>query len=115
MKFNTPNDLIIDSQGLIYFTDPRYGPRDTMEMRDGAGTLVEGVYRIDAPGKVQRVLGRELERPNGILVSPDNRHLFVADNNNNNVGGARKLWRFDLNPDGGVNPKSQTLIFDWKT
>jgi len=114
-RFNSPNDLSLDSQGRIYFTDPRYGPRDTMEMRDAAGELVEGVYRIDAPGKVERVLGRELERPNGILVSSDDRHLFVADNNNNTLGGARKLWRFDLSPDGRVNAQSRKLIFDWKT
>lgn len=114
-RFNTPNDLAIDSRGRIYFTDPRYGPRDDMEQRDAAGALVEGVYRIDAPGRVTRVLGREVDRPNGILVSPDDRHLFVADNNNNTVGGARKLWRFDLDAEGRVDAKSRRLLFDWKT
>jgi len=114
-KFNSPNDLASDSKGRIYFTDPRYGARGTMELRDADGQLIEGVYRIDGPGNVQRVLARELERPNGILVSPGDRHLFVADNNNNTVGGARKLWRFDLNPDGSVNAASRKLIFDWKT
>jgi N-acyl-D-amino-acid deacylase len=114
-KFNSPNDLSIDSKGRIYFTDPRYGSRDTMEIRGAGGKMVEGVYRIDAPGKVQRIIASEMERPNGILVSPDDKHLFVADNNNNNVGGARKLWRFDLNADGTVNPQSRKLIFDWKT
>jgi gluconolactonase len=114
-KFNSPNDLSIDSQGRIYFTDPRYGPRDTMEQRDADGQLIEGVYRIDSPGKVQRIIGREVERPNGLLVSPNNQHLFVADNNNNNAGGARKLWRFDLNANGSVNLESRKLIFDWKT
>jgi gluconolactonase len=108
-RFNSPNDLAIDSRGRIYFTDPRYGRRDTMEM------TVEGVYRIDAPGKVVRILGTpELERPNGILVSPDDRYLYVADNNNNKVGGARKLWRFDLKRDGTADPKSRKLIFDWR-
>lgn len=114
-KFNSPNDLSIDAKGRIYFTDPRYGPRDTMEQRDASGQLLEGVYRIDGPGKVQRIIGRELERPNGILVSPDNKHLFVADNNNNTAGGARKLWRFDLKENGDVDPRSRKLIFDWKT
>jgi gluconolactonase len=114
-RFNSPNDLSVDSRGRIYFTDPRYGPRDTMELRDAQGALVEGVYRIDAPGVIHRVLGRELERPNGILVSPDDKHLFVADNNNNSQGGARKLWRFDLNADGTIEPRSRKLIFDWKT
>jgi gluconolactonase len=112
--YNTPNDLSIDSQGRIYFTDPRYGPRDGMEQFDKEGKTIEGVYRIDAPGKVVRVLGRELERPNGILVSPDDKYLYVADNNNNVIGGARKLWRFDLRKDGSVKTNSRKLIFDWR-
>jgi sugar lactone lactonase YvrE len=114
-RFNSPNDLTIDSKGRIYFTDPRYGSRDTMEMRDAGGRLIEGVYRIDAPGKVQRILGLELERPNGVLISAADQHLFVADNNNNATGGARKLWRFELQADGRVRHSSRTLIFDWKT
>ncbi len=113
-KFNSPNDLSVDAKGRIYFTDPRYGGRDTMEIRDSGGQLVEGVYRIDAPGKVSRILTHEVERPNGILVSPDGRHLYIADNMNNKDGGARKLYRFDLNPDGTVSPNSRKLIFDWK-
>lgn len=112
-RFNTPNDLTIDSKGRIYFSDPRYGPRDDMEMRDEQGRLVEGVYRIDAPGKVTRIITHEVERPNGLLVAPGDRHLYVADNNNNNVGGARKLWRFDLRADGTIRPQSKKLIFDW--
>jgi gluconolactonase len=114
-RFNSPNDVTTDSKGRIYFTDPRYGPRDTMEMRDSHSRLVEGVYRVDAPGKVTRILGPdEVERPNGILVSHDDRYLYVADNNNNTHGGARKLWRFNLNSDGTVKLGSRTLIFDWK-
>jgi gluconolactonase len=112
-RFNSPNDLTRDSTGRIYFTDPRYGSREGMEMADAHGHLVEGVYRIDAPGKVARILGDELERPNGILVSPGDRYLFVADNNNNKEGGARKLWRFRLRPDGTVDVTSRKLIFDW--
>jgi gluconolactonase len=112
-QFNSPNDLSIDSKGQIYFTDPRYGRRDTMEMLDEKGEPVEGVYRIDAPGKVTRILTHEIERPNGILVSPDNTHLYVADNNNNKVGGARKLWQFDLKPDGTITDGTRKLIFDW--
>ncbi|MBM3783886.1 MAG: SMP-30/gluconolactonase/LRE family protein [Acidobacteria bacterium] len=107
-KFNSPNDLTIDSRGRIYFSDPRYGSRDGMEL------AVEGVYRIDAPGKVAQVLGAEVERANGVLVSPDDRYLYVADNNNNKIGGARKLWRFSLRADGGVVASSRKLIYDWK-
>ncbi len=115
MKFNTPTDLTIDSQGRIYFSDPRYGPRDTMEMKDRDGKLVEGVYRIDAPGQVERIISHEVDRPNGVLVSPGDQYLFVADNNNNTVGGPRKLWRFDLKSDGTIVPASRKLVFDWRT
>jgi gluconolactonase len=113
-RFNSPNDLTIDSQGRIYFSDPRYGNRDSIEMLDADGRAVEGVYRIDAPGKVSRVLTHEVDRPNGLLVSAGNEYLYVADNNNNSAGAARKLWRFDLRPDGGVDPQSKKMIFDWE-
>ena len=49
-----------------------------------------------------------------MLVSPDDKYLFIADNNNNVRRGARKLWRFDLKADGTVDPVSRKLIFDWK-
>jgi gluconolactonase len=114
MQFNSPNDLTIDSKGRIYFSDPRYGKRDTMEMKDSSGRLVEGVYRIDAPGKVTRVLSTEIERPNGLLVSPNDEYLYVADNNNNNVGGARKLWQFRLRADGSVDRASGKLVYNWE-
>jgi gluconolactonase len=112
--FNSPNDLSIDSMGRIYFSDPRYGNRDNIEMFDQEGRAVEGVYRIDAPGQVSRIVTHEVDRPNGLLVSPGDEFLYVADNNNNTAGGARTLWRFDLRPDGAIDPQSKKLIFDWE-
>jgi gluconolactonase len=118
-RFNSPNDLCADSQGRIYFTDPRYGPRVGMEIRDEKGRIVEGVYRITekahAKSRVELLLGPdEVNRPNGILVTPDNHFLYVADNNNNNHDAARKLLRFTLNADGSVRPGSRRVIFDWR-
>ena len=112
-KYNQPNDLTVDLKGRIYFSDPRYGAKDDMQQRDENGKTIEGVYRIDPDGKVSRVIGREVERANGVLVNADDKYLFVADNNNDALGGARKLWRFDLNADGTVNAKSQKLMHDW--
>ncbi|WDQ19378.1 SMP-30/gluconolactonase/LRE family protein [Rhodopirellula sp. P2] len=114
MKFNQPNDLSMDSSGRIYFTDPQYGDRSAMELVDDAGKQVEGVYRIDPDGTVARIMTHEVDRPNGLVVTADDRYLFVADNNNA-VGGARKLWRFDLKADGSIDSSSQTLIHDWGT
>jgi gluconolactonase len=112
-RYNTPNDITVDSKGRIYFSDPRYGDRKGMEIRDAEGRTVEGVYRIDPDGKVTRVIGREVDRANGVLVSGDDRYLYVADNNNDTVGAARKLWRFDLKADGSVDLASKKLIYDW--
>jgi gluconolactonase len=113
-QYNQPNDLTVDTQGRIYFSDPQYGPRDQMEMRDGEGRLVEGVYRIDLDGQVSRIISHEVDRPNGLAISADDRYLFVADNNNNTLRGARKLWRFELTPAGDIAPGSRELLFDWR-
>jgi gluconolactonase len=117
-KFNSPNDLTIDSRGRIYFSDPRYGDRSGIEQLDDAGREIEGVYRIDAPGKVKQVITHEADRPNGVFVSPGDEFLYVADNVNDGPrgqGGNRKLWRFDLHGDGSVVLDSRKLIFDWGT
>jgi gluconolactonase len=115
MRFTEPNDITVDSKGRVYFSDPCYGDRSKIEMKDDKGQTVEGVYRIDPDGKVSRVIGREVERANGVLVTPDDKYIYVADNNNNTKGGARKLWRFDLKSDGSVDLKSQNLMYDWGT
>lgn len=113
-KFNQPNDLTIDSRNRIYFSDPRYGERTGMELLDANGKTIEGVYRIDVDGAVTRIITHEVDRPNGLVVTHDDKYLLVADNNNSQ-GGARKLWRFDLRTDGTVDVSSQRLIHDWKT
>jgi gluconolactonase len=113
--FNQPNDLTIDTRNRIYFSDPCYGNRSQMELTDATGRKIEGVYRIDPSGTVTRIITHEVDRPNGLVVTPDDRFLFVADNNNDTAGGARKLWRFEPRADGTVDFASQKLIHDWKT
>lgn len=112
-RFNSPNDVTSDSKGHLFFTDPRYGDRSTVEMVDENGKEVEGVYRIDPDGSVTRVLTHEVKRPNGIAVSPDDKYLFVADNANDDAGKARFLWRFELDGDRNVVAGSQKKLFDW--
>ena len=120
-RFNSPNDLTIDSAGRIYFTDPRYGDRSDLEQFDADGREIEGVYRIDLsddgrPARVARIITHEVSRPNGIAISPDEKHLYVADNVNDGPdgkGGNRKIWRFDLQADGSIDPSSRREMFDW--
>lgn len=113
--YNQPNDLALDSKGRIYFSDACYGGPENIRQRSADGRSIEGVYRIDAPGKVQRVLGNDdVERANGVLVSADDRFLFVADNCNDRHGGSRKLLRFALRDDGTVVPGSRQVLYDWE-
>lgn len=114
-RYNQPNDLTVDSKGRIYFSDPQYGPRSGMELVDKAGRKVEGVYRIDPDGSVARVITHEVDRPNGLLIPPGGRYIYVADNNNNTKGGARKLWKFRLKRDGKIDFTPKTLVYDWGT
>lgn len=89
---NAPNDLCFDRAGRIYFTDPRYGYRHDVEQDCMA------VYRIELDGTVTRVID-DLETPNGILITPDNRTLYLVDHNPD-PGGARTLVAYDLADDG---------------
>lgn len=76
-RFNSPNDAVVHSSGAIYFTDPPYGLEKNMD--DPAKELeFQGVYRIAPDGKVT-LLTKELERPNGIALSPDEKTLYVAN------------------------------------
>ncbi len=88
-KLNSPNDLVLDGFGGVYFTDPRYGNRDDMEMD------VEGVYYITREGKLTRVVD-DLLRPNGIILSPDNHTLYLADQ------AEGKTWAWDVTGDGKI-------------
>ncbi len=112
-KFNSPNDITIDSAGNLYFTDPRYGDRTGVEMIDQGGKSIEGVYRIATDGRITRVLAQEIARPNGIAVSPDDRYLYVAVNSNDEQGSFRELWRFTFDEDRNLIKDSGKKLFDW--
>jgi hypothetical protein len=74
-KLNAPNDLVLDADGRVYFTDPRYLGHETRELEHRA------VYRISPDGSVVEVT-HNVEKPNGIALSPDQKTLYVVDHNN---------------------------------
>ena len=84
--FVGPNDVTIDGKGRLYFTD----------LPGGA------VYRWDRPGQLTRLLARpEVQRPNGIQISPDDKTLYLVEANQAE-GGARLIRAYDLGADGSV-------------
>lgn len=105
VQYNAPNDIAACSNGQIFFTDPCYGDRTTMQMTH------ESVYRIDVDGTVTRVITQPtIQRPNGIALSPDERTLYVVDSCPI-LGGHRKIWAFDLASEGTVS--NQRQIYDF--
>ncbi|MEX2564497.1 MAG: SMP-30/gluconolactonase/LRE family protein [Cyclobacteriaceae bacterium] len=93
--FNSPNDLIIDSKGIIYFTDPPFGL--SKEATDTLG--FNGVYQFKK-GKVT-LIADDLHRPNGLALSPDERILYVA-----NSGEPKKYMKYPVSKKGKVGKGS---------
>jgi len=73
--FNSPNDLCIDREGRIYFTDPRYVGDEPRDLEHQA------VYLLDSDGKLDEFT-HEVRKPNGIAVSRDGKWLYVAEHDN---------------------------------
>ena len=93
-ELHRPNDLTIDGQGRVYFTD-RPGPNPRPDQ-----TGVHGVYRVDPDGTIERILTEpEVLRPNGIVISPDDTTLYVIETDRAE-GGPRMIRAFDLSPAG---------------
>ena len=87
-RLNSPNDVVVKSDGSIYFTDPPYGVQPDQRELD-----FQGVYRI-APDGTLTLLVDDFDKPNGLAFSPDEKALYVCDT-------ARKHVRaFDVQPDG---------------
>ncbi|QDT14288.1 SMP-30/gluconolactonase/LRE family protein [Alienimonas californiensis] len=106
-RLNSPNDLCVHSNGTIYFTDPPYGLPGGFE-----SPLREldfcGVYRLTPPTKSGRgtlsLVTKEMPRPNGIALSPDEKTLYVADS------GAKHWMKFPVAADGSTG--EGTMFFD---
>jgi gluconolactonase len=79
-RLNSPNDVVVHSNGAIWFTDPTYGILSDYEgFRADPEQDARGVYRIDpASGAIARVVD-DFVQPNGLAFSPDERRLYVAD------------------------------------
>jgi gluconolactonase len=112
-RFNAPNDLVIDRKGRIYFSDPRYLGDEPRELEH------RSVYRIERDGTVVEVT-HNVEKPNGIALSPDEKTMYLIDHNNGTdridpskpapTPGAMKIYAFPFGPDGLISGKRRTLV-----
>jgi gluconolactonase len=100
-KLNGPNDIWLRPTGGLYFTDPLYprpyweGIREKEMQQDGQHVY----YLSEDRSELFRVTG-DLKQPNGIIGTPDGKHLFVADI------GDKKTWKYDIQEDGYLTNKT---------
>jgi gluconolactonase len=103
-RFNSPNDVVVRSNGDVYFTDPAYGfegAPPTWKHEIG----FSGVFRRTPDGAVTALV-KDLTFPNGIAFSPDEKTLYVS-----NSDPARAIWMaYDVTADGGL--ANGRLFFD---
>jgi gluconolactonase len=114
-QLNSPNDLVYESDGSLYFTDPPYGLRTQKDSDPEKQLKVNGVYRVPhaleqkagaAPARAElQLLVSDLSRPNGIAFSPDEKYLYV------NNSEPKKIWmRYRVQPDGTLTDAK--LLYD---
>jgi gluconolactonase len=104
-RFNSPNDVVVKSDGSIWFTDPSYGIMHDYEGEYGEEEMGGcHVYRVDPlSGDVFKVAG-DFEKPNGLAFSPDERLLYVADTGASHLeNGPRHIRRFSVSEEGTLS------------
>ena len=108
-RFNSPNDVVVKSDGTVWFTDPSYGVGgDGYEgVREMAGCHV---YRADPATGDVRQMTTDFIMPNGLAFSPDESLLYIVDTGSTNVDGApNHVRRFAVGPDGGLSGGEELL------
>ncbi len=107
-RFNSPNDVVIKSDGSIYFTDPPYGlPGFFNDVRKDLD--YSGVFMI-RNGKVS-VVSKDLGGPNGLAFSPDEKYFYVSNWDIRDIHHTKTLWRYEVQADGTL--KNGKIFFNW--
>jgi gluconolactonase len=100
-RLNSPNDVVVKSDGSIWFTDPTYGILSDYE-GNRADPEQDGcfVYRVDPASGEIAVVADDFVRPNGLAFSPDESQLFIADSGlSHDPDGPHHIRRFDVTPE----------------
>lgn len=97
-RLNSPNDIVVKSDGSIWFTDPPFGIGGYVEGEKAEAELPQGVYRIDGQTGAVTLLTDELAGPNGLAFSPDEKTLYVVESR----AEPRRIMAFDVAEDGRI-------------
>lgn len=108
-RFNSPNDVVVKSDGSIWFTDPPYGHLIDYEGEQGVSEIGNNnVYRADPlDGNVTPVCV-DFDKPNGLAFSPDEKYLYIVDTGaSHKPGGNKHIRRFEVKESGVALGKSK--------
>lgn len=97
-RLNSPNDVIVASDGAIWFSDPHYGIMTDYEGHKSEQELPCHVYRVDPSGAIHAVL-TDFNCPNGLVFSPDESRLYVADTGRMFTDDPQHIRAFDVSSD----------------
>ena len=106
-RLNSPNDVVVKSDGSIWFTDPPFGILGDYEGHRAEPELPEAVYRIDGESGALTMLADDVAGPNGLCFSPDERRLYVVESRGE---PHRRILAFDLTGDGRAIAGREVLI-----
>ncbi len=100
-RLNAPNDVVVKSDGTVWFTDPHYGIETDYEGEKQTPELPPSVYRFDPRDASLRLVAGDFAGPNGLCFSPDERRLYVSESGTQFVANPNRHLRvFDMADDG---------------
>lgn len=100
-RLNAPNDVVVHSDGSVWFTDPGYGILGHYEGNRAPFELPRSVYRLDPASGAAAVVADDFDRPNGLCFSPDERRLYIVDS-----GAPRHIRVLDVEGQGLTNSRT---------
>lgn len=105
-RLNSPNDIVCQRDGSIWFTDPPFGIHGWWEGEPAAPELPQAVYRIDPDSGALHQVITDLAGPNGLAFSPDESVLYVVESR---AAPSRLVWAYDLAVDGQLSNKRRQI------
>jgi gluconolactonase len=104
-RLNSPNDVVVSSDGAVWFSDPAYGIESDYEGHTAESEIGAcHVYRVDPASGECRIAADDFERPNGLAFSPDETRLYVSDTGmTHRPDGPRHIRAFDVGAGGALS------------